>query len=93
MGGDREWGNLWVVQSKEAGVDRICPSGQILTSVVGLGAPNLATQSCAAGFGGAAPSSPIWAAASYPGEGEYFPLSLNRVAAHPNPRLDMEQAC
>lgn len=61
--------------------------GWILTSIPG--GTDLATQSCADNFGGAAPSNPIQDAVCYMGEGENAPLFLGCVAAHPNLELDM----
>lgn len=46
-----------------------------------------ATQSCISDFAGIALSNPIWAAAHYPGEGEFIPLALYCAAASPNLRL------
>lgn len=64
----------------------------ILTFIPGQGIPDLATWSCAADFGGAAPSSCKRPLSSTLGKG-IFPLYSGTVAAALSPGLNMGQVC
>lgn len=76
----------WATRSRNGSRDRIRPLGRFLTPIPGLGSLNSATRSCTANSGRAAPSSSMWAAAGYTGEGE---LSPGSTAAPLNFGLDV----